>query len=64
MIALEIRADRRSPSVGRTWTKAHCVALSYEEREELFVLIQRGKAPARTPTRAHILPHARNDAYD
>jgi len=45
-------------------TKAHRVELTDEERAELFVLIRRGKAPARTLTRAHILLRASEDTYD
>lgn len=45
-------------------TKEHRVELTDEEQAELFVLIRRGKAPARTLTRAHILLHASEDTYD
>lgn len=45
-------------------TKEHRVDLTDEERAELFVLIRRGKAPARTLTRAHLLLHASEDTYD
>jgi hypothetical protein len=45
-------------------TKAHRVDLTDEERAELFVLIRRGRAPARTLARAHILLRASEDTYD
>ncbi len=40
------------------------VALTDAERAELLLLIRRGKAPARTVLRAHILLRASEDAHD
>jgi hypothetical protein len=63
-MALEMRAGRVSGTGGGMRTKEHRVELTDEERAELFVLIRRGKAPARTLTRAHILLRASEDTYD
>jgi len=45
-------------------TKEYRVELTDEERAELLVLVRRGKAAARTRTRAHILLAAGEDTYD
>lgn len=45
-------------------TKEYRVELTDEERAELLVLVRRGKAAARTLTRAHILLAAGEDTYD
>ena len=44
--------------------KAFVVALSPAERAELLLLLSRGRAPARTITRAHILLAAAEDRFD
>src|SRR5215216_2071749 len=63
-MALEMRASGFFRTGGRMRTKAHRVELTGEERADLFVLIRRGTAPARTLTRAHILLRASEDTYD
>lgn len=45
-------------------TKEYRVELTDEERAALHVLVRRGKAAARTLTRAHILLAAAEDTYD
>lgn len=45
-------------------TKEYRVELTDEERAELLLLVRRGKAAARTLTRAHILLAAAEDTYD
>lgn len=45
-------------------TKEYRVELTDEERAALVALVRRGKAAARTLTRAHILLAAAEDAYD
>ena len=45
-------------------TKQYRVALADAERTELSLLTSRGKAPARTVTRAHILLATGEDRFD
>lgn len=44
--------------------KQYRVELTDAERAELLLLVRRGKAPARTVLRAHILLRASEDAHD
>jgi hypothetical protein len=44
--------------------KQYRVALTEAERAELLLLVRRGRAPARTVLRAHVLLRAHEDAHD
>ncbi len=45
-------------------TKQYCVALTNEERAAVRRLVRRGRAPAQTIRRAHMLLRADEDAFD